>query len=642
MSILPNSQQKTDNTGLSALSNAPPSLLVGIIAVVAIAVYFNSLFNDFVYDDYPQIVENYGLRDLGNLWRVFVEDVWGFMGGGQSNYYRPLMHAMYMINYALFGLTPWGFHLVNILFHAGVIVLVFFISCRLVVMTRPSFAKMVSFIAALLFATHPIHTEAVTWIACFPELSFTLFYLWSLYVYIGAVQGEDIVSPRRYSLSLLLFVLATLCKETAVTLPLLLVVYDYCNAQNSYRPLRYIKRYIPFLLAATLYLVMRTLVLSGIAPLKRHSALSVYEYIINIFPLFAQYLGKLIVPINLKVYYVFHPISSLLTTLGAISLVVTLTFAIGVLVSWGKNKLIFFNLMIIVIPLLPVLYIPALGDNTFTERYLYLPSLGFVLLVALLIGRIIELKPRTAKALLVAVFVVVSLYSIATVSRNRVWNNELTLWLDAVKKEPEGATPHSQLGVAYTEQGDAAKALEQYQIALQINPDFADAYTNIGLLYIERGQVSKAIDYYQKALQLKPASPETHNNIGVAYTRLGMLNKAVVSFQESLQLKTQQPGVYNNLGDAYEKMGLLDKAIQEYRNALQVQANNPEAYNHLGIAFAKKGMADEAIRNFQAALQIKPYDSGFHNNIANAYSMKGLPEIAQEHRRKAMNLQSGK
>jgi hypothetical protein len=108
------------------------------------------------------------------------------------------------------------------------------------------------------------------------------------------------------------------------------------------------------------------------------------------------------VPINLKVYYVFHPISSLLTTLGAISLVVTLTFAIGVLVCWGKNKLIFFNLMIIVIPLLPVLYIPALGDNTFTERYLYLPSLGFVLLVALLIGRIIELKPRTAKALLVS------------------------------------------------------------------------------------------------------------------------------------------------------------------------------------------------------------------------------------------------
>ena len=635
---MPNSQPKPYKSGINALSKATPSLLVSIIAGVSIAVYFNALFNDFVYDDYQQIVANYGLRDLGNLPRVFFEDVWSFMGGGHSNYYRPLMHAMYMINYAIFGLRPWGFHLVNILFHAGVSVMVFFTSRRLFSMRRIDSSNMLPFIAALLFATHPIHTEAVTWVACLPELFFTLFYLWSLYVYMGAVQGERIASRGQYFLSVGVFVLATLSKETALTLPLLLAVYDYSSAQNAFKPLRYVKRYIPFLAAALFYLAMRTVVLSGFAPLKRHSALNAYEYFINIFPLFARYLEKLILPLNLKVYYVFHPISSLLTTVGAVSLAVTLSFVVAAVVAGRKNKLIFFNLMIIVIPLLPVLYIPALGENTFTERYLYLPSFGFVFLVALFVRWLSELRPQAAKGLLAAVLVVACLYSWATVTRNMVWRDELTLWTDTVKKSPDGVLPHMQLGVAYSQQGDFVKALEHYEIALQINPNAADVHTNIGLLFIETGQMNKAIEYYQKALQLKPASPETHNNIGVAYSRLGMLDEAVAAFQESLQLNAQQPGVYNNLGDAYEKMGLLDKAIEEYGNALQVQSNNAEAYNHLGIAFAKKGMIDEAIRNFQIALQNKPSDPGFHNNIANAYSMKGLAERADEHRRRAISL----
>ena len=637
MLMLPNSQITTV-TRIPLLSNLPASRFILIIAAVSCLVYFNALSNDFVYDDYPQIVENHALRDLGNLPRVFAEDVWSFMGGGQSNYYRPLMHATYMLNYALFGLNPWGFHLVNILLHASVSVLVFFTSCKLFAMSRLQTSDLLlSFIAALLFATHPIHTEAVTWIACLPELSFTLFYLWSLYAYMGAVQGEHVISRSRYSLSLLFFVLATLCKETALTLPLMLVVYDYCSARNSYNPLRHVQRYVPFLTAAVLYLAMRSFVLSGFAPLKRHSDLTAYEYFINIFPLFARYLEKLILPLDLKVFYVFKPISSLLTASGAVSLGLTLFFIVAAIIAARKNRLVFFNLLIIAVPLLPVLYIPALGDNTFTERYLYLPSFGFVFLAALLIGWLIDRKPQVAKGLLAVVLIVAAFYSVATVQRNMVWKNELSLWLDAVKKEPEGATPHNHLGAAYIEVGNSAKAFAQFQIALRINPEYPDAYTNMGLLYYNMNQVDRALEHFHKALQLKPASPETHNNIGLAYARLGKLDQAVASFQESLRLKSGQPGVYNNLGDAYEKMGLLDKAIEQYRTALRLQPDNAEAYNHLGIAFAKKKMADEALGYFQEALRLDPHNPNYHNNIANAYTMKGLIDKAEEHREQAQS-----
>ncbi|KPK01603.1 MAG: hypothetical protein AMK71_04965 [Nitrospira bacterium SG8_35_4] len=634
-------QQEMKNTGTYGFPHKSVLVQLVIIIILSIVVYSNSLLNDFVYDDFAQIVENYGLRDLGNIGRVFFEDVWSFMGGGHSNYYRPLMHATYMINVAVFGLQPWGFHLVNILFHAGVSVLAFFVASRLFAITgRPS-SHVLPFITALLFAVHPIHTEVVSWIACFPELSFTLFYLWSFYFYMGAVQADRIASSRQYSLSLVFFFLATFCKETALSLPLMLAVYDYCSTQNSFKPLRYVKRYIPFFFIAILYFAMRTIVLSEFAPLKRHSALSAYEYFINVFPLFAAYLKKLVLPLNLNVYYVFHPISSLLTTVGIFSLVVTLSFIIAAYVASRKNKLVFFNLMIIVIPLLPVLYIPALGENTFTERYLYLPSFGFVFLVALLVERLSERKPPLARVFFAAVLALACLYSVATVKRNMVWKNELTLWTDAVQKSPDGVLPHMQLGIAYSDQGDIAKALEQYQAALRINPEFADAYTNIGLLFRDMGMVQQALDNYLKALMLDPSTPVIHNNIGVAYEALGMLDKAIASFRESLRINSQQPGVYNNLGNAYAKKGKLDMAIQEYRKALQIQDNNADAYNNLGIAFARKGMPDEAIVYFRAALEINPDVPGFHNNIANAYMMKGLPVKAEEHRQKARNLKVG-
>ena len=164
--------------GLQKSSWKSPFLLFIIIILIAsFAVYFNALFNDFVYDDKVQVLENHWIKDIKFIPEIFSKSVWSFQKGAViSNYYRPLMHLIYMLNYYIFGLNPWGFHLVNILFHAGVSVLVFIIGLRLLRESQhqASASYMIpSFIAALLFATHPIHTEAVTWVAGLPDLSFT-------------------------------------------------------------------------------------------------------------------------------------------------------------------------------------------------------------------------------------------------------------------------------------------------------------------------------------------------------------------------------------------------------------------------------------------------------------------------------------
>ncbi|MCR4284939.1 MAG: hypothetical protein NUV97_02745, partial [archaeon] len=345
----------------------------------------------------------------------------------------------YMIDYHIFGLKPWGFHLNNIIFHAGVTLLVYLIASILINQSRDlNFKSQIpnskskiqnhkskiinlksqiqnsksqilnlktkilspAFIAAFLFAAHPIHTEAVTWIGGIPELSFTLFYLLSFYFYMAALPrsapyiNSDRGGGKGFILSLIFFFLSILCKETALTLPILLLVYDYSFRKDTLLPLspktlyHLLKRYFPYLIVSIIYFILRTYALGGFAPQpKRHAQLSNYEYLINVFPLFTQYLEKLILPINMNAFYVFHPISSIFQWKGLIALILTLGFVFLVYI-FRRHKVVFLSLLWIVIPLLPVLYIPVLGENTFADRYLYLPSIGFVILISTAIKRI--------------------------------------------------------------------------------------------------------------------------------------------------------------------------------------------------------------------------------------------------------------
>ncbi|MGD1076174.1 MAG: hypothetical protein ABR903_08900 [Thermodesulfovibrionales bacterium] len=168
-----------------------PALPLLIVLLVSFRIYFNALFNSFVYDDRLQVLDNCWIRDINHVPDIFSKSVWSFQDETViSNYYRPLMHLFFLLNYHVFGLRPWGFHLLNVLFHAGVSVLVFVISARLLrassnpsPLTENGFAGSLlspPFVGALLFAAHPIHTEAVAWVSGVPELSYTFFFLLSL------------------------------------------------------------------------------------------------------------------------------------------------------------------------------------------------------------------------------------------------------------------------------------------------------------------------------------------------------------------------------------------------------------------------------------------------------------------------------
>ena len=581
-----------------------------IVAAVSFAVYFNALFDGFVFDDKFQVVDNRWIKDFRYIPEMFSKHAWGF-SSRVSNYYRPLMHLLYSATYALFGLQPWGFHLVNILFHTANSVLVFIITSRLLKQSTSGpytpvvekggeggIEKVVTgnlssppFIAALLFAVHPVHTEAVTWVAGITEISFTFFSLLSFYCYIRAEEGFTAV---RTIFSVAFFCLAALCKETALILPGIFLMYDLAYKKSGNALPALIKRYIPYLAVMAGYFLLRFLVLGAFAPEKGHDdfsgKLSLYEYVINVFPLFMVYLKKLLLPVDLKGWYVFHPITSLLELKGFVPLLGSIAFAVFSFAAWRKNRAVFFGLSLLVIPLLPVFYLPAIAVP-FAERYLYLPSFGFVLLVAFFINAV-PTGSRARFPLAMFLLAVIASYSVGTVQRNTVWTDNYTFWTDTVRKSPDGFIPRYNLGVELLARGRTDEAIDQFQAALRLAPDFLPA----------------------------------HNNLGAAYARKGLIDEAIEELRIAIKLDPESADAHNNLGSALGEKGLSDKAMEQFRIALSLNPAFADAHNNLGISYLKLGDFDKALTHFEEAVRLNPYHTSYRANLNGVNEVKRFRE----------------
>lgn len=645
-----------------------PWHLILVVVLVSLGVYGTALFNDFVYDDILQIVNNNWIKDIRYAPEIFTANTWGFSHGG-SNYYRPLLLTGYMLEYYIFGLNPWGFHLVNILLHTAVSVLVF-----LIVFSLPRERVGVPgnhwfpFIAALLFAAHPIHTEAVAWVAGFPDLSFSFFYLLSFYLYTRSTNNPHLLS-KYYLLSLASFSLSLLSKEPAVTLPVMLLAYDAATGTKSTSWRSFLRRYFPYLVLSALYLILRSYFLGGFAPYKRHGGMTIYGYVINVFPLLEQYLQKLALPANLNAFYIFQPIQSILQPTGLIALLIVSAYVFAGYLSFKHNRILFLALAFIIVPLLPALYIPGLGENTFAERYLYLPSVGYVMIVSLCISAAIRKKPEMKNFLAVVVAALLIIYSMAVVKRNAVWKDNYSLWADTITKSPNDAIveanfgdallndkgrvdeaiehlqsslrlhpiPHvyNNLGLALSKKGRTDEAVEQFQAALRLKHDYVSAYVNMGIAYEEKGWHDRAIEQFSIAAELSPEDGDIHGLLGSAYAKKGLIENAIIEFQTALKFMPDAAELRFALGSTYDEKGLRDQAIEQYQTAIRLRPGYAEARNNLGIAYGMKGLVDEAIEQLQEAVRLDNSKAAYHYNLAKAYDLQGRHDKAEEQRRAA-------
>jgi len=381
-----------------------------------------------------------------------------------------------------------------------------------------------------------------------------------------------------------------------LTLPVILIAYDYAVKRSDVRFSIQVKRYIPYLIAAGVYFILRFHALGYFAPMKRHAELSIYQYVINSFPLFMKYLQKLILPINLNAFYVLHPIYSLSEAKGILSLMITAAFVAVTLFSLKKNRLIFLSLFFVIVPLLPVLYIPVLGENSFTERYLYLPSFGFVFLFALLLTWAKVNRPKVAVILMAISTIVIGLYSLETIRRNTIWKDNFTFFTDTVRKSPDADIPRYNFGITLQKMGRIDEAIEQWQSALKLNPGYEKAHYNLGLAYFNKGWIDKAIEHLRIALKLNPDDADAHYGLGLAFFNKGMIDEAIKQWQSASELNPTDTEARKNLAIVFLSKGRVDEAIGQWQFVLKQNPDDAEASKNLAIAYELKTKIPKGIR----------------------------------------------
>jgi tetratricopeptide (TPR) repeat protein len=598
-----------------------------LVAAAGAAVYANTLWNGFVYDDRNQVLENPWLPDLRNLGKVFTSDVWAFEGKA-SAYYRPVMLLSYMLTYRVSGLEPWGYHAVNVVLHAAACALVFALAAALLRRAghEPSAAAVPALAAGLVFATHPALTESVAWVACVPELSYTVFFLLALLLYVMAGRARG----AAYAGSVAAFCAALLCKEPAILLPAVLLVHDLVFPPPDRAPGALIRRYAPFALAAAAYLAIRQAVLPAEGVMRSHRELTAWQGVVNALALFARYLATLVAPLDLNAYHLLRPVMTFASPAGALSLLAAALFVAAAVLAWHRFRPALLGLALVALPLLPVLYAPLLaGENTFTERYLYLPAAGLALLVAFGLAALLRRRPVWRPALLGLVGVLVAAFSVATVRRNLVWRSDESLWTVTAAQSPHSAVARNELGVVLMHRGLQQAAEGQFREALRLVPSMSSAHYNLALALEGQQRPDEAIAEYRRALEGDQPTAEAWNNLGEALLRQGQPESAISCYLAALRLRPSALNARLNLGRAYDELGRHEEGMVQYQAAVQARPDSPDAHLAIGIAYGRRGDLGRAVESLQVAARLGPDDPIVLRNLANALRLSGLMTEAE-------------
>lgn len=560
------------------------------LAALAAACYANTLRLGFVFDDVQNILGNRWITGPRYLGEIFSSHVAGFDPRFGAGYYRPLMHVFDMVTLRLAGPAPWAFHLVNVLLHAAATALAYWLVRalwrRLETPSEPWMPAAAGALAAACFAVHPVHVEAVAWIAGITDLSFSVFFLAAFLAYLkteGGGWGYAAAGPP-------LFLLATLCKEPALGLLPLLIVYEAARPHAGRRALREAViswKLGGYALAAAVYLGLRVWALGGFAPGRRVVAMSAPSALLTSANLFVRYLAKLAWPFPLQAWYPFRPVSSVFSWPALVGLS-------GVAaVAWGlwrarHRPVLLVGAGLFILPLLPVLYVPSLGESVFAERYLYLPALGGFMAVAAAAGWAARRGPASRIALTAVLAVALAGFAGTAVARSAVWRDDATLWSDAVAGNPDSVTARAYLCWALGNTGRYEEAVATCSLVVKLDARRTDARQSLAYALAQTGRLAEAAGQYEAVLNEKPSSVE-------ALTGLGLV---------------------------YMAEGRADQAVSAYREALRVRPADAEAHNDLGVALVGQGNVAEGLAHLEEAVRQRPLQAEYRANLEAARALR--------------------
>jgi len=642
-----------------------------LLIAVSFGVYANSLTGSFVATDHVRWEDRPWARGMSmtSMFReLLIPDAGAF--------YRPIPYMVHVVDYHLWGATPMGFHITNTTLHAVVGVLVYFVAAAILGY------GLAPLIVALLFATHPVHTEAVTYIAGRTDVTMGIFFLVSLLLYIRFRKSAGTSRHFLYAGSVLAFILALLCKEAAVALPLVLVLYEiYFGSGRTGKSLwkRLVPPLAPLVAIGLLYSVVAST--TGLGEAFTLDRIGFGLQGLTAARALHRYSHLLLFPVNLSFTPDFPWSRSFSQPHALLPLISVVLLLITIFVTYRFSKVLSFGLAWVVVTILPIsnlLAVTRFPVPLMAERYLYVPSIGFCMAVGAVIHSVAYRPARVprgglyTKIGLVSLTVLLVAYTSLAVRRNLDWRSQHSLAAKTLEQNPKAVeahlvladaycekgmydkaivefrrallrTPSSAraylgLGITYGKKGEYGSAISEIRQAIALDPEFADAYHSLGAMYCHMGRIDDGIAQYHKALALSPYSAQAHNSLGNAQLMKGNLDQAISRYQIALGINPDLIGVRMNLAHAYVRNGKTEEAISECRRTLAIDPDCAQAHGCLGNAHIVRGSVDEAFSEYQQALTIDPDLPWPHVSLALIYRLKGNYELAIVHCDKATEL----
>ncbi len=599
-------------------------LLAGLMGFTLL-LFSESLSADFTFDDRDTVINNPEVQK-GNFWDLvdFGDEYYGWR--------RPLRRVTYMVDYALFGTSPTGYHVHNLFWHL--------FSVGLFYMLVKSLSKRVSIAlpAALLFAIHPIHVEVVTNITDRKESLCMAFLLASFVSYHRFIQK---VGRKRWAWltgAVLAWILALSSKQVAIVLPLLLITYEFLYVPKENRFLIRNRLLVSggIILGGALLLVYVLLVvdLENLRASKifrgYRGELSLYSVAITSGITFWRYVELLVWPSGLCPDHAVELSRSLLepATLlswsGLIALVAVPFFIAR------RSPLLAFGIFWFLISYLPISnLVPT--SYILADRYMYIPSAGFCIILVCLGEKLYtnfhRFQPRYAIPLMAVVGgLLIGAYSLKAHSYNSYWTHERLLWRYALGCNPQSFRAYSHLGVQHYRAGTYPEAIEDLTKAIQLG--YTDDYVNRGSAFLEMKNYEAAIGDYNQAIAHRPNWAKAYFGRGLVYFEMGRYEEAIDDYTQAIAHQADYSKAYNNRGLAYENLHRRDKALENYVEATKLDPDNGAAHNNLGRALVYAGRLKEAIQSYQRAEQLGVRQA---TKILEILKKQGLPNV-QEHR----------
>ncbi len=612
--------------------NRRPSVLLGILLVALIfAVYLPALHGAFLWDDDSNIVKSAPLRSIFGLVQIWLQP-------GATQQYYPLTHSSFWFDYHLYRFNTLGYHVENVLLHALSSIFLWLLLRRIGVKG--------AWLAAALFAVHPVNAESVAWMTERKNCLSGVFFMASLLAAVEFWQlnkpaGDAHPSFKFYFIAFALFLCALLSKTATIGLPIIIGLLIWWKRGTVLR--RDFALLLPFLVVGGgLALITMSLEKHHLGATGPEWNFSLAERFIIAGRAFWFYLGKLFWPHPLMFMYpqwTLHP-KQVLAYVPLVAAIGGLVLFVLLPKTWSRPALLAVAYFVVMLfPVLGFFNVVFYHYSFVCDHFQYLASIGpLTLFAAAVVAALNRLQPHTPILQCSLSAILVAALSFLTWRQARIYRDPQTLWLDTLAHNPGSWMAHDNLGTYYSFKKQFTQASVEYLKALEIRPQDYMAWNDLGMDAAQRGKLDDAAQYFTQALQFLPNYALGHYNLGNVLARQEKYGDAIQHFNASLKLDPNFAAAHYSLAGALAHSGDPDGAIKQYKLTLQLDPDFVPAHTSLGRILAVKHDLTGAIEHYRAALALDPLSVDAMANLANVLVMEKQYDEAIKYYRVALKM----